>query len=321
LHVMVCGGSKQFLGPDHMAWLERLRQELPITALIPGGSRYIDSALTAWAHQVKVVVSPIPADWQRGHAHGAVRSAVYLDLLTQYSAQGSLALIALPGGEGTQHVVTQARRLGLPVYLFAEETVMPEMTAPNAPEDSPVPMLDDSPEDIADPAVPETLIQAMEEDARKTAQNAPEATLTPNVTPDTSGPADASWREHEALLHGFLTYLMSRLNEEVLQQSKDIMDVIKGAVRFIDEAAQRRDSASENALKLLSDGLAKLPSQGLQLHHDPYEATVEALSPEGFVVRLQIRKQSPAELTQALPGLTQWLKQQGFQGVPGEKVY
>lgn len=300
MHAMICGGRTQSLTPAMTAWLDELRQTLSITVLIPGGSRHLDSALTTWAHMQGVPVAPIPADWQPGHAHGAVRSGVYLDLLTQYSTAG-LALLALPGGEGTQYLVTLARRLGLPVYLYEEEP-MPEMTAPHAPEESPVPMLDD---DIPDVKVPETLV--------KTLQDAPGGTEEAGSTEPQ--PLTPAWQQHEALLQGFLGHVSHKLNEEVLSQSKDILDVVKGAIRFIDEAAQRQSLYQDNLLGVLANALTGLQGQGLQLRHDPYTAEVQALAPQGFAVTLTVKKQDTSDLIATLQGLMQWLAQEGYKPV------
>src|SRR4029453_16425760 len=130
-----------------------------MTGFIPGGGRFLDAALPAWAPQHGLPVVPMPPDWQPGHAHGAMRRAQYLHLLAQHTPPGEVGLVALPGGGGAGALTPRRRRLGLPVYVFAEETSMPDMTTPPTPEtpQSPIPDIDD---DIADPPVPPALVAA-----------------------------------------------------------------------------------------------------------------------------------------------------------------
>ena len=306
---MICGGTKEALTPPRIAWLAHMRQTLPITAVILGGGRFLDGAVTAWAHQQRLIVERIPADWQPGHAHGALRVAQYLHLMARRLLPGTMALLALPGGEGTQYLVTQAKRLGLPVYLYDEETTMPEMQAPVIPEpaevpiQSPVPMLED---DIPDVTVPETLAQAI--------QNAQEG---PQQPPGATQPASppGTWQEHESLLVGFLSALQGRLQPDIMQSLKDFGATADSTFVAMRKWIDTNGMPSDHVLYQLSGIIERLLKEGLQLRHDPYQVTVQALSPEGFPVEIHVAKHDTAALVEALPALTQWLAQHGYTPV------
>src|SRR5262245_56020211 len=161
MYALVCGGSTHFLTPPETAWIAAMGREHGITALIPGGSRFVDAALGTWAQQNGIAVKPIPADWHPGHQVGAIRSAQYLKMLHQH-LPGQLLILALPGGEGTAHVMHEGTRLGLPVYVYTQEkTTMTDMMAPPDVEptvNSPVTLFDD---ELPDVTVQDTLHAAL----------------------------------------------------------------------------------------------------------------------------------------------------------------
>ena len=160
--------------------------------------------------------------------------------------------------------------------------------------ESPIPMLEDGDDDIADAPVPATLA--------KTLQDAPGQAIPP-----------PPWGEHEALLQGFLGHLLGCIQREVLNESRDILELVKATIRLIDSAASKQADINEHAQYQLSDALTKLQTQGVQLRQDPYTATVKAISPEGFEVQIGIVKQETGDLINALPLLTNWLMQSGYK--------
>jgi hypothetical protein len=325
MHVMVCGGRAHVLTVDEMHWLTARRRSLPITVLIPGGGQVVDGALIVWAYHAGVRVEPIPADWEGTKAHGPHRSLAYLKLLHACLPPGTLAVLVLPGGSGTDYLRTGAQRLGLPVLTYPqkEPVRMPDMTVSTDPDVSPIPFLDDVPdvpEDIPDPALPDPLTAATAalppQAASATLQKAPGGTPEGTTTPHTSTLPDTTWKEHEALLHGFLTHLLQRLNTELFADSQAIMQTIDRIIKLVDAAAARQTQGSTDVwtgLRTLLDGVGK----GLQLHHDPYEAHVRSVSPEGFAVEICIRKAEAGSFVEALTGLSQWLQQQGYTPVAG----
>jgi len=304
--VMICGGTKHVLTPQQTAWLDELRVCLPMTGLIPGGGRFLDAALTAWAPQHGLPVVPMPPDWQPGHAHGAMRRAQYLRLLAQHTPPGEVALVALPGGEGTKYLTTQARRLGLPVYVFQEETAMPEMTTPPTPDapTSPVPMLED---DIPDVTAPDAFA--------KTLQDAPGTTTAPATISATPSAPEPAWRQHEALLQGFLAHLQQRFDAELVTHATNLMKSVDSMALSVKAWIEAFAGHNEHANYQLADALLKLRESGLQLRHDPYEANVQALSPQGYPVQIRVVKQTTGDLVEALPALMHWLAEAGYKPV------
>jgi|SRR5215471_5583610 len=291
MYAMVCGGSRVHPSPAALAWLHGYVRAFALRRLILGGAARCNVTVQAWAKDAGIPTEPIPTDWHPGNAHGAIRVAGYLRLLTRYMS-GQLCLLALPGGEGTAYVAAQAQRLGLPVYVYTEETSMTE-TKKDAVE-SPIPMLED---DIADVPVPATLA--------KTLQDAPGQAIPP-----------PPWGEHEALLQGFLGHLLGCIQREVLHESRDILELVKATIRLIDTAASKQAEINDHAQYQLSDALTKLQTQGLQVRQDPYTATVRAMSPEGYAVEIGIAKQDTGDLINALPMLTNWLMQSGYKPLP-----
>jgi hypothetical protein len=171
----------------------------------------------------------------------------------------------------------------------------------------------DHSDDIQDPAVPESLVQVLQE-----AQQAPH--------PDTPTPA---WQQHEALLQGFLGLVQGRLQawiaeeHKALQAARAVCDLehqrlcqgLEAVTRLAQHAVTTAQQVNEHAQYSLSDAVLKLQERGVQLHHDPYSADVQALSPQGFPVTIHVAKHEVSELIGALPALTGWLAQEGYKPV------
>lgn len=151
--------------------------------------------------------------------------------------------------------------------------------SPDAP-DSPVPDIDD----IADPPVPEEVQTAIE---------APVAVQTAK---------EAAWREHEALLHGALAYLMNRINTELSHELRTF--------------GQTFDSIVQQLRTTVPALIPQPPAPQAAPRPDPYEASVECCAPNGFAVQITVRKQTTEELVEALPGLLNWLQQSGYTALP-----
>jgi len=283
MHAMVCGGAGLPPSPAALAWLHGHVRAFALRRLILGGAVRCNSTVEAWANDAGIPTEPIPTDWHQGRAQGAIRAAQYLRLLHRYM-RGHLCLLALPGGEGTAYVVAQAERLGLPVYVYTERNAMSQMTE----GESPIPMLED---DIAEVPVPATLA--------KTLQDAPGQAIPP-----------PPWGEHEALLQGFLSHLLGRLNTEVLSNSRDVLKTLDAIL----VSMQGWMTAREQSPVQIVEGVAKvLSTTGLQLRQDPYTATVKAMSPEGYAVEIFIAKQDTGDLITSLTLLMEWLVKSAYK--------
>ena len=118
--------------------------------------------------------------------------------------------------------------------------------------------------------------------------------------------------EHEALLVGFLSALMPRLQAglhgTLTEFGKSADVILLSLKKWLDIQGH----PSEHAQYQLATTLEKWVQEGLALRHDPYEVTVQALSPQGFPVTIHVRKSQQADLIAMLPALCSWLAEQGY---------
>lgn len=91
--------------------------------IVHGGSRGLDELATAEARRRKVPTERHQAEWRLyGRAAGPIRNR---EMLTS----GVDLLLAFPGGRGTHNCVTQARELGVPVYVTTDLAATRDQTA------------------------------------------------------------------------------------------------------------------------------------------------------------------------------------------------
>lgn len=110
--VIVCGGRDFTPEPRHWEWLHEHMIALNADWVVSGGARGADAFGEAYAAKRCMPLLRIPADW---NAHG--RSAG--PRRNEEMASIADACIAFPGGRGTAHMVSLAKRRGLPVVEWA----------------------------------------------------------------------------------------------------------------------------------------------------------------------------------------------------------
>lgn len=114
MRVIVCG-SRTWDNP-HPIWqsLERIAEQHPDAEIIHGAARGADSLADAAAKALGLKVTPVPADWEKfGKAAGPMRNKQMLDL-----APDRLLAFRCPGqSKGTDHMITIARRAGVPCWV------------------------------------------------------------------------------------------------------------------------------------------------------------------------------------------------------------
>lgn len=112
MRVLVCGG-RDYENLDHLyAVLDAAHAACPITQVIHGAARGADSMARDWASLREVPHAPFPADWNAyGRSAGPIRNKQMLMV-----GRPDL-VIAFPGGLGTQNMIEQARRFGVPVQV------------------------------------------------------------------------------------------------------------------------------------------------------------------------------------------------------------
>lgn len=117
LVVLVCGGRDydDELVFDHLMdyLLAGFKKRYPNDdmVIVHGGARGADTLADLWAKSRKVPVIAVPADWEtHGKAAGVIRNA---EMLKKWKPQ---IVIAFPGGRGTAHMVSIARKAGVHVH-------------------------------------------------------------------------------------------------------------------------------------------------------------------------------------------------------------
>jgi len=141
----------------------------------------------------------------------------------------------------------------------------------------------------------------------------------PGDTTDSTGPTTppgSTFAEHEALLKGFCDYLQKRITTAAIDQYKDGAKAVDDLCSYMKGWADMLLAKMPDATRQLGETFDKLAQHGLKLQHDPYTATVQTVSPEGFPVSITLAKQDTGALISALPILTAWLREHGYTPMP-----
>ena len=127
LRVAVTGGRD--FSNKHVVWetLDYIHNERGISELVHGGARGADTIAGEWAKHRGVKVSVFLPEWDKlGKRAGIVRNQVMLD-------QSPDVVVAYPGGRGTGHMVSSAKRQGFKV-IDAEQFQLDIWAEENCPE-------------------------------------------------------------------------------------------------------------------------------------------------------------------------------------------
>jgi hypothetical protein len=166
------------------------------------------------------------------------------------------------------------------------------------PPQAPPPPATAEPDDIADPVVPPAILAAVQ---------APAPEPPPPLPPPTP-----EWHAHETLLQGFCQHLLRRLDAEIVGNGKELMRSIDAMCMAMKGWIEGQLQHNEHAHYQLSNALAQLQERGLVVVQNPYHATVQVRSPQGYPVTLQLAKRDAGELLDALQTLLPWLQAQHF---------
>jgi hypothetical protein len=108
---IIAGGRDVRLSARDFFRLSCLKRELPITEVVCGTAHGVDTDGEKWAKRRGLPVRKFYPDWNKhGRSAGPIRN-------TEMAAYAE-ALVAFPGGVGTNHMVEVATRLGLKVIDF-----------------------------------------------------------------------------------------------------------------------------------------------------------------------------------------------------------
>ncbi len=112
MKVLVCGG-RDF--NDYKTIKETLDAYSNITEIIHGAARGADTLGGRYGRETGIPVTEFPADWEAyGKAAGVVRNRRMLDERPEL-------VVAFPGGRGTQNMIDQATKAGVPVKVINVE--------------------------------------------------------------------------------------------------------------------------------------------------------------------------------------------------------
>ena len=108
MKVLVCGG-RDYSDQEYVcAALDAINP----SEICHGGAKGADTLAGAWALSRHVKCTVFYADWNKyGRSAGPIRNKQMLD---EFQPD---AVVAFPGGRGTQNMITQAHKYGVPVYV------------------------------------------------------------------------------------------------------------------------------------------------------------------------------------------------------------
>lgn len=114
--VLVCGGRDYADRETFRAHMDFLHRTGPITEVITGDAKGADYLARQWAFWNRVPCREFKADWKtHGRSAGPIRNR---KMLTDGAPD---LVVAFPGGNGTEDMVTRARDAGVPVDEITKE--------------------------------------------------------------------------------------------------------------------------------------------------------------------------------------------------------
>jgi len=113
MRIIVCGG-REFNDKEKVySVLDDYLKLHPNLEIISGMARGADSIAAEWAGDRQVKLWRVFADWEQfKRAAGFIRNK---RMLVEFAAQ---KVVAFPGGNGTEHMVTIARKAGIEVREY-----------------------------------------------------------------------------------------------------------------------------------------------------------------------------------------------------------
>ncbi len=109
MRVIVAGGRSQILSANDREYLDELCGLLGVTEIVSGKATGVDTCGEQWAAERGMAVRRFPARWYMfGKTAGFKRNFAMADYAD--------ALVAFPGGSGTDHMVLTATKIGLTVF-------------------------------------------------------------------------------------------------------------------------------------------------------------------------------------------------------------
>lgn len=109
IRLLVCGGRDYNDYIKLSQVLREIHEKVGIAEIIHGDATGADSMAGHWGNLQGITVTPVPANWKGlACAAGRIRNKKMLDMKPD-------GVVAFPGGNGTKHMVSIARKAGIPV--------------------------------------------------------------------------------------------------------------------------------------------------------------------------------------------------------------
>jgi hypothetical protein len=111
--VLVTGGRSYADTATLYKTMDSLLATRPMKLVVHGAASGADTLADAWAAFRGIPRQPCPANWHRfGRAAGTIRNAFML-----HAFQPDI-VVAFPGGAGTEHMISTARKAGLTTVVL-----------------------------------------------------------------------------------------------------------------------------------------------------------------------------------------------------------
>jgi hypothetical protein len=116
MKVLICGGRNYQYGKKEFEYLDGFNELHTIELIIQGGALGGDDLGKAFAMNRGIPCAEFKANWQwHGKAAGPIRNASML----KYGQPD--AIIAFPGGRGTQNMVSLGEKEGVKIFQYVDK--------------------------------------------------------------------------------------------------------------------------------------------------------------------------------------------------------
>lgn len=112
MKAIICGGRDYSDYLTLSICLDNCHKWWKFKLVITGGAKGADSLAHRWAKDKNIPTQVMPADWDtHGRSAGPIRNQAMLN-------EHPDIVIAFKGGVGTEHMISIARRAGVPVFII-----------------------------------------------------------------------------------------------------------------------------------------------------------------------------------------------------------
>lgn len=109
---LVCGG-RDF---DDSDWIDKELSARNVTAIVHGSYRGADDLAGQWARSKGIPEIPVPANW---HHYKKKAGPIRNGWMIKFTR--AEAVLAFPGGSGTENMIEQATEAGIPVHIVSKQ--------------------------------------------------------------------------------------------------------------------------------------------------------------------------------------------------------